>query len=127
MRCFISASINLYLTILLSRRALVHIETLLNLISAFPIYNPSEPTALTEPAASSANSDSDSSDLAATLERIRARYRLLCSSLGIRSRLATAATKDGGVDELGEGSGGGGVVQGIEGPMKGVDTRLLRF
>jgi hypothetical protein len=103
-----------------TRRAVNHIETLLNLISAFPIFNPTPPDDL------SPTADTETADLAANLERIRARYRLLCSSLGIRPRLATASTKDGDVDEIGEG-GVGGIVQGIEGPMKGVDTRLLRF
>ncbi len=48
---------------------------------------------------------------------IRARYRLLCTSLGTRPRLTAA--KDG--------SERAAVVEGIEGPMKGVDTRQLRF
>lgn len=61
-------------------------------------------------------------DLEALTSSIRARYRLLCTSLGQRPRLV-AAGKDGSVAQ-GEQAG---VVQGIEGPMKGVDTRQLRF
>lgn len=56
-------------------------------------------------------------DLEGLLMSIRARYRLLCTSLGTRPRLTAA--KDG--------SERAAVVEGIEGPMKGVDTRQLRF
>lgn len=77
-------------------------------------------------------------DLPTLLSSIRVRYKLLCSSLGIRPRLTTTSNKDGQVDlnpddQLGSGSDGGarvrgeGIVEGIEGPMKGVDTRQLRF
>jgi hypothetical protein len=71
-------------------------------------------------------------DLPSLLSSIRARYRLLCSSLGARPRLTTASNKDGQDGENGyAGANGaeihGGVVQGIEGPMKGVDTRQLKF
>lgn len=113
--------------------ALTHIETLLSLINAFPTFNPtpaphaqSTDPKLASTADVTSNTDTDTdTDLAASLERIRARYRLLCSSLGIRPRLATS--QQAGQDE-GEGeAGASGVVQGIEGPMKGVDTKLLRF
>ncbi|WOO84949.1 Oral cancer-overexpressed protein 1 [Vanrija pseudolonga] len=109
-------------------KSLAHAQTLLGLITAFPATNPTpvpdapldndtpELAAAREAAAAAAP------DLPAMLSAIRARYRLLCTSLGTRPRLVTAA-KDG-TDGAGEGAG---VVEGIEGPMKGVDTRQLRF
>lgn len=57
-------------------------------------------------------------DLEALLMSIRARYRLLCTSVGARPRLTAA--RDGSEASTA-------VVEGIEGPMKGVDTRQLRF
>jgi hypothetical protein len=72
-------------------------------------------------------------DLPALLSSIRARYRLLCSSLGTRPRLTTASIPDSasGTSSVDVSAGGvelvAGVVQGIEGPMKGVDTRQLKF
>lgn len=82
-------------------------------------------------------------DLSALMQNIRARYRLLCSALGTRPRLI--ASKNGmgtdpnadtnddveqeGIDPAGRARGGaaGQVIEGIEGPMKGVDTTKLRF
>ncbi|GFZ47414.1 hypothetical protein JCM24511_05157 [Saitozyma sp. JCM 24511] len=68
-------------------------------------------------------------DLPSLLGSIRGRYKLLCASLGARPRLVAAPNQDTaeggpqGTDTAGEGM----VVEGIEGPMKGVDTRRLRF
>lgn len=109
-------------------RSLSHAQTLLGLIQSFPATNPTpvpdapldndtpELRAAREAAAAAAP------DLPAMLSAIRARYRLLCTSVGVRPRLVTAA-KDG-TDGASESAG---VVEGIEGPMKGVDTRQLRF
>jgi len=90
-----------------------------------------------EPSQQASTAANTEIDLPALLSSIRARYRLLCSSLNVRPRLTTAPNKDGqlladGVDVAGVGaatndSATEGVVQGIEGPMKGVDTRQLRF
>jgi len=69
------------------------------------------------------SSAEDEIDISALLSSIRAKYRLLCTSLGIRPRLAVApSSSTASEDNLSEG-----VVVGIEGPMKGVDTRQLRY
>lgn len=116
-------------------RTAQHVATLRDLISRFPTTNPT-------PAGSGAVSglsgegqgvggeeggvegadaeDQDGPDLAALMSQIRARYRLLCTSVGAPPRLV-AAGKDG------RDVPSAGVVEGIEGPMKGVDTRQLRF
>ncbi|WRT69015.1 uncharacterized protein IL334_005997 [Kwoniella shivajii] len=123
-------------------RALNHAQILLSLIETFPIENPSS-TPIPIPNSSSSSLPVESSsaplDLAGLLSNIRARYKLLCSSLGQRPRLQVAHI----VEAIpGSGASGAapstnqqfdsngdrqGVVQGIEGPMKGVDTRQLRF
>ncbi|WVR09095.1 hypothetical protein IAU60_006157 [Kwoniella sp. DSM 27419] len=130
-------------------RALNHAQTLLELVSSFPRHNPSEALA---PGVSAVEDPADPTeglsgsiaapapaaplDLATLISSIRARYRLLCSSLGTRPRMQNAT-----IIEAVPGSGAAaatglpdqdaapseGVVQGIEGPMKGVDTRQLRF
>jgi hypothetical protein len=78
----------------------------------------------------------DEPDLAVLLERIRARYKLLCSSLGVRPRLAVASRpEDTGPDLLPRETSGVevGIVMGAEGSgvakgmIDGVDTRMLRF
>ncbi|WVQ75493.1 hypothetical protein IAR50_005118 [Cryptococcus sp. DSM 104548] len=121
-------------------RALNHAQILVELIATFPTINPSQSissSTVSEMVGETAPPASAEIDLAALLSLIRARYRLLCSSLGTRPRLASAtiveanpgsgaaAAAAGGVSS--EGGEAEGVVQGIEGPMKGVDTRQLRF
>lgn len=97
------------------------------------------------------NSDHTDVDLSVLLERIRARYKLLCSSLALRPRLAVAGTPSAtpeasqGLESttsgvvLGNGTGDrngtrvDGLVQGQQGSgvgrgmVDGVDTKLLRF
>ncbi|BEJ15842.1 hypothetical protein CspHIS471_0504470 [Cutaneotrichosporon sp. HIS471] len=112
-----------------------HATALLGLIAGFPIVNPSagaapitaQDIALADIEAETSRTKSRSRgaspaaggevDLEGLLMSIRARYRLLCTSLGTRPRLTAA--KDG--------SERAAVFEGIEGPMKGVDTRQLRF
>ncbi|ODN95751.1 hypothetical protein L198_04369 [Cryptococcus wingfieldii CBS 7118] len=116
-------------------RALNHAQVLVELINTFPTINPTQ--SINSNAVSEMVDDTPAADidLASLLSLIRARYRLLCSSLGTRPRLASAtiveANPGSGAAAAGRtGSDGGeaeGVVQGIEGPMKGVDTRQLRF
>ncbi|KAK8843347.1 hypothetical protein IAR55_007004 [Kwoniella newhampshirensis] len=135
-------------------RALSHAQTLLDLIKSFPTINPTPtPTPApistgTQPPAprstftaedhTPALAPSESSieiDLASLISNIRARYRLLCSSLSVRPRLTTAvivtANPASGANNVvrhqGQEQGDEGVVEGIDGPMKGVDTRQLRF
>jgi hypothetical protein len=64
-------------------------------------------------------------DLTALVSNIRARYRLLCASLGVKPRL-TAASNTAASSSTGE-TGSGQVVEGVEGPIKGVDTSKLKF
>lgn len=136
-------------------RAISHAKQLLALIDTFPITNPtSTPTTTStssnpqlgtlgteghsiETPCPSTTTDASGSepDLILLLSSIRARYKLLCSSLGVRPRLVAAAGKDGSLGAGGDDEENGdvqvvvseGVVQGIEGPMKGVDTRMLRY
>lgn len=110
-----------------------HVATLRELIGHFPTTNPTPApassadaselgpaqTGASEPAAAE---DDNGPDLAALMSQIRARYRLLCTGVGARPRLV-AASKDGTDGALPS----AGVVEGIEGPMKGVDTRQLKF
>ncbi|KAF8504291.1 hypothetical protein BU17DRAFT_58193 [Hysterangium stoloniferum] len=63
-------------------RTEVHIRHLLELIAQFPRVNPSP---------SSSESDDTALDVAGLLSKIRARYKALCSTLGVRPRLRAAA------------------------------------
>lgn len=116
-----------------------HIQTLLNLISTFPTDNPTpipDGQPIQEPMSDQGKEDPD---LAVLLERIRARYKLLCSSLGVRPRLAVAsrpedvASTDTGTTETSGVEGRDNVIMGAEGSgvakglIDGVDTRMLRF
>ncbi|TYJ51945.1 hypothetical protein B9479_007459 [Cryptococcus floricola] len=116
-------------------RALNHAQVLVELINTFPTINPTQ--SINSNAVSEMVDDTPAADidLASLLSLIRARYRLLCSSLGTRPRLASAtiveANPGSGAAAAGgtapDGGEAEGAVQGIEGPMKGVDTRQLRF
>ncbi|OCF41924.1 hypothetical protein I317_04226 [Kwoniella heveanensis CBS 569] len=140
-------------------RALNHARGLLELIASFPTTNPtpapatSASTSDTIPASAATTSidfllsstddpespssiarERDQTDLASLISQIRAKYKLLCSSLGTRPRLAVAQ-----IIEAKPGSGAGnasaslgdsassGIETGRDGPVKGVDTRQLRF
>lgn len=120
-----------------------HCRLLLGLIGRFPTFNPSqgsrpvwppveaeaggeagveegiEGTRVEDGAEGMQVDAAEDVDMAQLLSSIRARYRLLCTSVGARPRLL-AAGKDGTQDQSA-------AVEGIEGPMKGVDTRQLRF
>ena len=112
------------------KRALGHLETLIGLIALFPTQNsststansrPGSPVASAHPAiamsspaqdgtaspnpAAQLDSQGKETDIAALLERIRARYKLVCSALGVRPRLTAAAASPstGGGDGEGEG------------------------
>ncbi|WVF65579.1 hypothetical protein IAT40_000309 [Kwoniella sp. CBS 6097] len=139
-------------------RALNHAQALLELIASFPTTNPtpasapaptsapnavstSDPIAVSVSVSSESSSGRDQTDLASLISQIRAKYKLLCSSLGTRPRLAVAQiieakpgsgaananvnanTSSGIVNGSAPQTGG----SGFEGPMKGVDTRQLRF
>ena len=108
---------------LISGRALGHAKQLLDLIGTFPTLNPSIESGPTHNAPLARATSPASVDLPTLLGAIRARYRLLCSSLGIRPRLISA--KDGQAS-LGIGTEDG-AGEGVEGPMKGVDTKKLLF
>ncbi|KAK6904329.1 hypothetical protein L486_08082 [Kwoniella mangroviensis CBS 10435] len=103
-------------------RALNHAQVLLSLIQSFPTTNPtpSQPnnTITDEPKAEA------DLDLANLISNIRARYKLLCSSLNVKPRLQVAQIVE--VDPR-SGAGASGVDGGLDGPVKGVDTSQLRF
>lgn len=99
-------------------KAVAHARSLLALIEGFPTVNPTPAEAEDENGDKVVVESKDEPDLAALLQNIRARYRLLCTSVGARPRLVAA--RDGSET-------GSAVVEGIEGPMKGVDTRQLKF
>ena len=85
-----------------------HAKVLIDLITQFPTQNTPETVEI---------------DLTTLVSNIRARYRLLCASLGVKPRLAAAPT----TTVNGDGGGGGSMVEGVEGPIKGVDTSKLKF
>ncbi|KDR85901.1 hypothetical protein GALMADRAFT_52033 [Galerina marginata CBS 339.88] len=72
-----------------------HIRNLLDLISQFPKVNPS--TSPTTPTDDTSSAPSPEVDISKLLSQIRSRYKVLCSSLGVRPRLQSsseAATLD---------------------------------
>ena len=71
--------------IFLVRRPSQHIRYLLDAISQFPQTNPSQPT----------SDASEELDIPKLLRQIRSRYKVLCSSLGVRPRLVSAESLDG--------------------------------
>lgn len=83
-------------------KSLDHISSLLGLIDNFPTENPSQPsTASTAPVSISSSSldapngstnTEDEIDLTRMLSQIRSRYKLLCSSIGVKPRLAPVAS-----------------------------------
>ena len=85
-----------------------HAKVLIDLINQFPTQNTPETVEI---------------DLTTLVSNIRARYRLLCASLGVKPRLAAAPT----TTVNGDGGGEGSMVEGVEGPIKGVDTSKLKF
>ena len=68
-----------------SSRAESHIRHLLDLVAQFPRTNPSA-----EPASAEDTGDTQL-DIMALLSKIRARYKALCATLGVRPRLRAAA------------------------------------
>ena len=94
-------------------RALNHAKILIDLITQFPTTN---------------NPEAAEIDLTALVSNIRARYRLLCASLGVKPRLTAAAGASSNASAGQEdGSANGNMVEGVEGPIKGVDTSKLKF
>jgi hypothetical protein len=65
-----------------SRRILSHASSLLNLISQFPVVNPSVST----------EDESASADIPKLFRQIHSRYRLLCASLGVRPSLRSVSS-----------------------------------
>lgn len=116
------------------RRASGHAKQLLDLIASFPINNPSSSlshdkqpeTDGVQESTSNSTSEQKPVDLAALLAQIRSRYRLLCSSLGVRPRLATSSVKRVS-DDADEARDDQGAIEGIDGPMKGVNTKELLY
>ena len=108
-------------------RPLQNLNQLLSLVALFPTINlsstpdddaPSSPSQTT-----TTSSSSSEPDLSALLERIRARYKLTCSSLGIRPRLTAAKMTDADEEEGGgEALKGKVVVNGV-----GVSSKALLF
>lgn len=110
-------------------RTLKSIDQLLRLIHSFPTINPTpSSTALEEPPTTT---DAAPTDLPALITRIRAKYRLICSTLGVKPRLVVRQSAEGDVmADRGDDSQGIEVVPAAEDrdqPMNGVDSRLLQF
>lgn len=88
-----------------------HAKVLIGLIDTFPTDNPDSK--------GQGEGEGDKEvDMTGLLAQIRARYRLLCTSVGARARLV-AASGGGGEGESG--------VEGVEGPVKGVDMGMLKY
>lgn len=102
------------------KRALAHLDTLISLIALFPTQNSSDAVASSTPSDSSPpafptedpppqlDAHGKETDIASLLERIRARYKLVCSTLGVRPRLTQVRVQDddGDDDMAGEPSSG---------------------
>jgi len=73
-------------------RACHHITALEALIARFPITNPSDATSPTP---------TEEVDIAALMAQIRARYKALCASLGVKPRMAVAGAGMGRGRRLG--------------------------
>lgn len=86
------------------QKQLQHLLALESLIGFFPMVNTATPDADLTATASSASPQMDETaddeidpskmDMLALLERIRARYKLTCSALGVRPRLRAAGAGD---------------------------------
>lgn len=108
--------------LLVYSRPLQNLNQLLALVALFPTINLSAPDE-TEDELVANPASSSSLDLSALLERIRARYKLTCSSLGVRPRLTAAKMTDANEDEgEGEALKGKVVVNGV-----GVSSKALLF
>jgi hypothetical protein len=100
-------------------RTLKSIDQLLELIQSFPTINP------TPSATSPAPTTDTPTDLPSLITRIRAKYRLICSTLGVKPRLVVRQSVEGDVmADRGEAEGVEAVQE--DRPM-GVDSRLLQF
>ena len=102
-----------------SSRPLQNVNQLLALVGLFPTINLSDPDAPDDDAAAEA---SNAPDLSALLERIRARYKLTCSSLGVRPRLTAAKMTDADEEDGAGEVKGKVVVNGV-----GVSSKALLF
>lgn len=111
---------------MVSTRTLKSIDQLVELIHSFPTINPTPSSIVPEPSIESAT------DLPALITRIRAKYRLICSALGVKPRLVVRQSVEG--DVMQDRGDEGGMMQGVEGVegkdggMQAVtDSRLLQF
>ncbi|WVQ63947.1 uncharacterized protein L199_002104 [Kwoniella botswanensis] len=106
--------------------ALNHAQVLLSLIHSFPTTNPTPTPIPSQPNNTGTDEPKAEADLdlANLISNIRARYKLLCSSLNVKPRLQVAQIVE--VDPR-SGAGASGVEAGSDGPAKGVDTTQLRF
>ncbi|WWD06713.1 hypothetical protein V865_004808 [Kwoniella europaea PYCC6329] len=107
-------------------RALNHAQVLLSLIHSFPTTNPTPTPTPSQPNNTGTDEPKAEADLdlANLISNIRARYKLLCSSLNVKPRLQVAQIVE--VDPR-SGAGASGLDAGLDGPAKGVDTSQLRF
>lgn len=103
-------------------RTLKSIDQLLELIHSFPTINPTpSATSPTPPP------QTPPTDLPSLITRIRAKYRLICSTLGVKPRLVVRQSVEGDVmADRGEAQGVEAPQEGDQ-PMGGVDSRLLQF
>ncbi|KAJ9098928.1 hypothetical protein QFC20_005843 [Naganishia adeliensis] len=77
----------------MTSRTLKSIDQLLELIHSFPTINPTpSPTALPVP-----TTETPPTDLPSLITRIRAKYRLICSTLGVKPRLVVRQSVEGDV------------------------------
>ncbi|KAI5450095.1 hypothetical protein NCC49_003722 [Naganishia albida] len=101
-------------------RTLKSIDQLLELIQSFPTINPTPSSTSPVP-----TTEDTTTDLPSLITRIRAKYRLICSTLGTKPRLAVRQSVDGDVmADRGETEG---VDSAHDGQPMGVDSRMLQF
>jgi hypothetical protein len=108
-----------------------------DLINSFPTINPTpSTTAATSDQLIETTENPTATDLPSLITRIRAKYRLICSALGVKPRLAVRQSVEGDVmQDRGTDDGAMEGVEGVdgrgEGKMEGIqgvtDGRLLQF
>lgn len=82
---------------------MTNVQQLLSLVALFPTSNASSSSTEAQSSDAGPSTSAAEVDLSALVERIRARYKLTCSSLGIRPRMVAASSIPGRslVDEEG--------------------------
>jgi hypothetical protein len=108
----------------------------MDLINSFPTINPTPSSTATTTTTEDSTENSTATDLPSLITRIRAKYRLICSALGVKPRLAVRQSVEGDVmQDRGVDDGAMEGMEGVDGRGEGktegiqgvTDGRLLQF